>query len=400
VVIGLIVFWPRGGSGGIDSSKKSKEDLDPVLALEAPWLDADREVAVARAIKKGIGFLRKITPNGSSGYGPGGTAFAGFTLLHCGVSPDDPHIQKIVHLVRQAGPTTHTTYSVSAMIFFLDLYYSMRPEQADRQLLRSLALRLMGTQQWDGGWNYQVSVLNTESEDALEGLLHGVEPKGKGLDHLKKMPLVNYRPPAKVDTKHNFHSDNSNTQFALMALWVARRHGVSVDRSLAMVDQRFRSLQNEDGSWYYVNHGGGRRDAFTAAGLIALAVGRVVQPQVGSWEADEAIVKAFRFLGKNLGSKPGRTKPGGGTILPVETSSPLSYLWAVERVGVLYDRRYIEGKDWYSWGVDVLLPIQNAEGSWNDQNSVEADTCFALLFLKRVNLARDLTQQLRMQRTQ
>ena len=50
--------------------------------------------------------------------------------------------------------------------------------------------------------------------------------------------------------------------------------------------------------------------------------------------------------------------------------------------------------DWYAWGVDVLLPSQHGDGSWEDIHTRPVDTCFALLFLKRLNVAHDLTKVL------
>jgi len=65
---------------------------------------------------------------------------------------------------------------------------------------------------------------------------------------------------------------------------------------------------------------------------------------------------------------------------------------------VLFNRRQIGGKDWYSWGAELLLDHQNADGSWMAGGYPGAmpivDTCFALLFLKRANLAKDLTKKL------
>lgn len=76
----------------------------------------------------------------------------------------------------------------------------------------------------------------------------------------------------------------------------------------------------------------------------------------------------------------------------------LYYLWTVERCGVLYKRRDISGKDWYRWGAELLLDHQTADGSWMAGNYPGSmpitDTCFALLFLKRANLAKELTKKL------
>ena len=60
------------------------------------------------------------------------------------------------------------------------------------------------------------------------------------------------------------------------------------------------------------------------------------------------------------------------------------FLWAVERVGVLYSLKTIGNKDWYRWGVRALLPNQRADGSWfgNGYSGSDAklDTAMALLF--------------------
>ena len=65
--------------------------------------------------------------------------------------------------------------------------------------------------------------------------------------------------------------DNSNTQFASLALWIARRHQLKVDPALRLLDQRFRAMQNPDGGWPYVHHGN-TTPTMTCAGLIGLAV--------------------------------------------------------------------------------------------------------------------------------
>jgi hypothetical protein len=73
-------------------------------------------------------------------------------------------------------------------------------------------------------------------------------------------------------------------------------------------------------------------------------------------------------------------------------------LWTLERVAVLYNLDEVDGKDWYHWGAEVLLDTQRADGSWHvggyPGNLPTVDTSFALLFLKRANLVRDLSKRL------
>jgi hypothetical protein len=65
--------------------------------------------------------------------------------------------------------------------------------------------------------------------------------------------------------------DNSNTQFAVLGLWVARKHGVKVDEALQKTNDYFRqSIDRNRGGWGYQAYGAST-PAMTCAGLIALA---------------------------------------------------------------------------------------------------------------------------------
>ena len=79
----------------------------------------------------------------------------------------------------------------------------------------------------------------------------------------------------------------------------------------------------------------------------------------------------------------------------------LYFLWSLERVAMLFDLKTIGGKDWYGWGAQSLIKNQEPDGYWNNSpypgNGRVTNTCFALLFLKRSNLVRDLTDNLRLQ---
>ena len=70
-------------------------------------------------------------------------------------------------------------------------------------------------------------------------------------------------------------------------------------------------------------------------------------------------------------------------------------LWCMERVAVIYSLDKIDGKDWYQWGSELILQSQRSNGSWQEMHGDVPDTCFAILFLTRANLAPDLTESLR-----
>jgi hypothetical protein len=201
-------------------------------------------------------------------------------------------------------------------------------------------------------------------------------------------------------------SDNSNTQFATLALWAARRHGLPVERSLELVAQRFRGSQVADGRWRYSYPYGRLSPVMTGVGLIGLAVGHALDAEADGKKAvkDVRVEAGLKALGGHVGRRlhdeggeeerivSGRTETV--LIAPINTY----FLWTVERVGVLYGVREMDGKDWYRWGVSLLLRAQKANGSWLVLGYPGAnqplDTCFALLFLKRANLIADLTKQL------
>ncbi len=205
-------------------------------------------------------------------------------------------------------------------------------------------------------------------------------------------------------------ADNSNTQFATLALWAARRHGLPLERSLDLLVRRFQRSQLPDGTWKYhaTPHGWGT-PAMTGAGLLGLAVGHGLEadPRKKKSVKDARVDRGLRALGSQVGKPFGaninrlvKRGPRGRIIRLGRMQSPVNlyFLWTVERVGVLYHVRELDGKDWYRWGVDLLLPVQDDDGSWHQGNypgsTRGVDTCFALLFLRRANFAADLTRRL------
>jgi hypothetical protein len=141
----------------------------------------------------------------------------------------------------------------------------------------------------------------------------------------------------------------------------------------------------------------------TSAGLLGLAVGRGITKQTkekiakegrGKFMDDPAVVKAFGYLNRTIGKVAFRKSPGRGRILMTNAWGDFYYLWSLERVGVVYDLKKMSGKDWYAWGSDIIVATQNEDGSWTESYAGVPDTCFALLFLKRVNVVKDLTSTL------
>jgi hypothetical protein len=205
-------------------------------------------------------------------------------------------------------------------------------------------------------------------------------------------------PPGKGQAPMWGTTDNSNTQFAVLALWAAgrQRHQVPTLRTLNLIAKRFYTSQNADGSWgYHHRFGGGEpeRPPMTCVGLLGLAVAHGLAHDIDAKVLkgrDPWIVNGLTALSRHVGTPTGRTEN-----LPMAN---LYFLWSVERVGVLYDLPSIGNKDWYRWGAEILVSNQTQNGNWEKGGyhgaNPTTDTCLALLFLKRANLAADLTTKL------
>jgi len=85
--------------------------------------------------------------------------------------------------------------------------------------------------------------------------------------------------------------------------------------------------------------------------------------------------------------------PGAFSTPTPATGNYYYFLWSLERVAVIYNLKNLGDRDWYLSTASHLTETQAADGSWAAGYSLYgADTCFALLFLKRANVAKDLTE--------
>src|SRR4029077_7852409 len=138
----------------------------------------------------------------------------------------------------------------------------------DVPIIQALAVRLLGGQNSEGMWTYACPPLGPQDVRQMNTLIKKQsELKAKGeLPKATRDPVTRPGFPKEVQsmvarTKHNpraptarldgrtIAGDNSNTQFAILGLWVARRHGAPVDKALAQTAAHFRGSQNADGGW-------------------------------------------------------------------------------------------------------------------------------------------------------
>jgi hypothetical protein len=414
------LLWGRGlGDSGPGDEEEASYNLPP-LAAAAPrpliTLSPAEEKQVAEVTGRGVAFLKKrqdphgFWPEQESRHRCGLSAMAGLTLLECGVKADDPVVQKAAAFVRGLCPSLNETYDLALAILFFDRL----GDSQDRERIGQLALRLAAGQTPQGGWNYTCPVLSAPDQEELLEVLRDLRGEDRGTVLARhpglsaKLRRLAVLQPTERRKGSYFRGggDNSNTQFALLGLWTARRYDLPLEPSLALVARRFQLSQATDGSWAYrENRVASHYPTMTAAGLLGLAVGYGLEldqakgkGQPGNArrrtpETDPSVQKALEVVAGYIGSA--RKDPK----LPPPPLVQMYFLWSVERVAVLFRLETIKGKHWYQWGLDILTAHQNPDGHWHAHegpgSGPVADTCFALLFLQRVNLAADLTDKLK-----
>ena len=422
VLVGVAFFGPKVAAAD-----------PPAKAAERP----DRPANIQRAIDRGVAYLKSIqsTQDGMWHYIPpggisfeqniGATALAGLTLLECDVPPSDPAVQKAAEVVRHNSISCGYTYAISLAIMFLDRL----DEEADVPLIQSMSIRLLAGQTAHGGWTYTCPAPQGDEVRRLTDLVQkrnelkgGREmPKKKKLEDGANIELPKeikdqlnkLRPPGAVNFQGQMagngaasqdallglsrvEGDNSNTQFAALALWVARRSGMPVEEALARIERRFRRAQHQDGGWTYLNTTSpvpgtwSFPPAMTCAGLIGLAVGQGVGKNNKDLNKDPNVMAGFTNLANHLQSL------GNVTSLTGQKDKGFYFLWSLERMAEVYGLKMIGKTDWYRWASGVLLNSQWPDGGFRGEYANGGvDTCFALLVLSRANVAKDLARNLR-----
>ena len=251
------------------------------------------------------------------GYEGGVTALCTLALLNSGVPADDPVVRKAVNYLR--GLELDKTYSVALQTMAL---CAAEPKK-DMLLIRRNV-------QW------------LEAHQIKEGPRKG---------------CWSYPGPG---------GDNSNAQFAVLALYDAQRVGVEVSRETwELAANYWRTTQNDDGSWGYVPGDAGT-GSMTCAGIGGLAVsaaalesgdatvenGHVVccRPH----EVDDNLDRAIEWLGNRFSVTHNPRPDGGGQ------SCLYYYLYGLERAGRLTGRRFIGDHDWYREGAEFLVREQDS----------------------------------------
>ena len=273
----------------------------------------------------------------------GATSLVTLALLNAGLPAEHPTLAKALNYLRSQTPDE--TYSVSLQTMVLAL---VTPDADRLQLARNVKwledgqIRQGATA---GSWSYHHN-------------------RGNG--------------------------DNSNSQYAMLALHEASEAGIRVDQNVWELAQRYWvSCQVGDGSWGYTRGNAGGSGSMTCAGVTSLwitsqhllsadarAAGNTVTC-CGGGRSPQQLERGLAWLGSHFSvvENPGTR---GQTWL-------YYYLYGLERVGRFTARRYIGNADWYLEGSKMFVASQDPlDGTFkgSHEDKVVA-TSFALLFLAK-----------------
>jgi hypothetical protein len=330
-------------------------------------------VKVRKAIQEGQKYLRAIQDKEKGNWEidktcatyPGAfTSLAVLALLETGVPVNDPAIEKGLAYLRTVKEEHKKTYAVSLRTMAL----ARAGLEKDRELIQRNVNWLL-KQRMPEGWNY-----------------------GERTDNV---PLS---------------ADNSNTQYAVLALHYARQAGAKVDPGALKKIQEFYLRTQRGGGWGYKpppDKDSLRRFplsatmpkmTMTAAGLCGLLItGMDVTTSrqklradgsaenCGAYQDNDAVRGAIKWIGDAFPRKITMAEAKNLGFIP-----PFYCLYGIERAGRLSGQRYFGVHDWYRIGCEFLTKqgFQKADGSWHGEeynlgpeNWPLVSTSFALLFL-------------------
>ncbi len=174
--------------------------------------------------------------------------------------------------------------------------------------------------------------------------------------------------------------DNSNTQFAVLGMWMATDEGAEagqLENYWLMMQDHWTRTQKPDGGWPY-EPAMESTGSMTAAGLATLFIILDRAHAKTNFRKAHPLLRAITLGMDWFGREFTPENPNG------DAKWKYYYLYGVERVGRASGRKYFRQRDWFRLGADYLLREQQKDGSWSatgDEMTSLRNTCFALMFL-------------------
>ncbi len=326
--------------------------------LAAPSAEAQKmevtAASVSAAIEKCVTYLsreqkrdgqRRGAWAGNEGFGTGQTCLVTLALLSAGKSPKSPEVSLALGHIRD-NKNPKMTYEAALQVMVL---CAAEPAK-DMSQIKVVVQWLVDAQSRSGGWGY------------------GYGNGGGG--------------------------DESNTQFAVLALWEASKLGIAIpkpkrddDKTVFEASEEYWQKNRIGNAWGY--SGKGPTGSMTCAGIASTIITQDASTgrdaganadgiqccgsQNSGQDRNAQIELALQWLARNYSVI---SNPGDGNWT-------LYYLYALERVGRLTGQRLIGENDWYRDGAEFLLKTQLTGGSFQDGLDQVSSSAMALLFLSK-----------------
>ncbi len=324
------------------------------------------------------------------------------TYVHSGYVPEsDPAFRQLFDEMMKRP--LEATYCVSLQAMVLEEMNRVKHQSRIWQC----AQFLVDNQCANGQWSYG------ESTPAVQGVPTGGTPSavstgpGGGVKIYDLGVREKPKPLKKLSVSRTrmgpATGDNSNSQYAALGLRACHDAGITIPRdviSLAMKwwkeSQKDKPDKGDKGreavstgwvdlgpprGWCYNDHDHKAYGSMTAGAVGALVIYNYMLEQ--NWSRDSSVRSGLSWLVNNFSVTQ---NPGDVCTFGKKNSTHYHYyMYALERVGMLYGTAKIGGHAWYAEGARELLNRQEGNGCWkgSDGSNVVWDTCFAILFLKR-----------------
>jgi hypothetical protein len=301
-----------------------------------------------------------------------------WTWLQAGMPEGDPEFQALLKAV--LDKKLERTYHVSLM--------AMALEDLDRvkyqKRIAQCAQFLLDNQCANGQWDYGAPTIFVEEVNVPP-----TSPKSK------KVPKV-------VVTRKRegpASGDNSNSMYAMLGLRACHDASIVIPRATVELASKFwRESQSRSSTvkgaplasaaegWCYSRHEHKPYGSMTAGGVGSLVICDYILNL--DWKKDAHVLSGMEWLAKNFSVA---YNPGPYEHAAMEINSQHQYyyyMYALERAAILYGVEQIGGNYWFAKGVSALVDAQREDGSWRSRTGdATADTCFAILFLRKATRA-------------
>ncbi|MBN2583078.1 MAG: DUF4159 domain-containing protein [Planctomycetes bacterium] len=390
----LLALWIAAGSAWAPPCAAQDREPDGADTTEttAEKLSMPRrptditDAHVRMSIDYGIRYLKSLqSRDGRIGtrndvmnysYPVGQTALALLAMLEGGLTLEDRNARAAYTYV--AENPVDKTYEVALIAMVLAKLPKQQNDRGKQKTMEKLVARFADSQATDGMWTYWLLPPNK------------VPPREKG----------GWGRVVGSTWRGAFASgDNSNTQFAVLALWELAKYGIEIpEPTLRRAIEHYVRTQTAGGGWSYILKPEKYKHpeihpSMSATGLASLYILRDLlgetgerkfngtsSPQCGAaGKYDQAIEDAFNRVVRDLGVTNGLIELFGGPPFPRSGY----YSYAVGRIGAAGGRKRLGDHDWYREGAWYFLKNQQRDGSWNTGYNEPIETSLAVLFLAK-----------------